>query len=123
MLKLNMKLFRRSNGYWYVRFERGKEKSLRTKDRRLAEKLFKEIQKEVLKGKIILLEKQEKISLSEFIQEYLKWAETRKSSSTVYRDRWALTKFLEFSSPNNFESSTASFMATFKGISSRLIIS
>ena len=96
MLKLNMKLFRRSNGYWYIRFERGKEKSLRTKDRKIAEKLFKEIQKEVLKGKIILLEKQEKISLSEFIQEYLKWAETRKSKATVYRDKWALTKFLEF---------------------------
>ena len=96
MLKINMKLFKRSNGYWYIRFERGKEKSLRTKDKKVAERLFKEIQREVLKGKIILLEKQEKIRLSEFIQEYLQWSETRKSRSTVYRDKWALTKFLEF---------------------------
>ena len=95
MMFINMKLFRRSNGYWYIRFERGKEKSLRTKDRKLAEKLFKEIQKEVLKGKIILLEKQEKINLSEFIQEYLSWAEKIKSYESVRRDKVALNNFLK----------------------------
>ncbi len=91
-----MKLFRRSNGYWYIRFERGKEKSLRTKDRRLAERLFREIQKEALKGRLILLEKQKKISLSNFIEEYLAWGEAHKAPSTVRRDSWALNRFLQF---------------------------
>jgi len=95
MLKIGMKLFKRSNGYWYIRFERGKEKSLRTKDKKLAERLFKEIQKEILKGKIILLEKQEKISLKEFIQEYLSWAEKMKSYESVRRDKVALNNFLQ----------------------------
>jgi len=95
MLKLSMKLFRRSNGYWYIRFERGKEKSLRTKDKKVAERLFKEIQKEVLKGKIILLEKQEKIRLKEFIHEYLEWAAKVKSYESVRRDKVSLFNFLD----------------------------
>jgi len=90
-----MKLFRRSNGYWYIRFERGKERSLRTKDRRLAEKLFREIQKEALKGRLILLEKQEKIDLETFFHEYLKWAEHHKSPESVRRDRHAFHNFLQ----------------------------
>jgi len=96
MLKIAMKLFRRSNGYWYIRFERGKEKSLRTKDRRLAERIFREIQKEALKGRLILLEKQEKISLREFIKEYLEWSSVHKAESTYKRDKWALEKFMDF---------------------------
>jgi len=94
-LKIEMKLFRRSNGYWYIRFERGKEKSLRTKDKRLAERLFREIQKEALKGRLILIEKQERISLSQFIQEYLEWSATRKSLSSYKRDKWSLERFKE----------------------------
>jgi len=67
-LKVEMKLFRRKNGYWYVRFERGKERSLRTKDRRLAERLFKEIQKEALKGRLILLDNRRKNRFKRFHQ-------------------------------------------------------
>jgi len=92
---IKMKLFRRKNGYWYIRFERGKEKSLRTKDERLARQLFREIQKEALKGRLIILEKQNKISLKEFIDEYLKWSEPRKSLASYKRDKWSLNRFLE----------------------------
>ena len=91
-----MKLFRRKNGYWYIRFERGKEKSLRTKDKRLAEKLFKQIQQEALKGRLILLEKQEKISLSQFMKEYLEWSEAHKAQSTYERDKRTFKHFLAF---------------------------
>ena len=95
-LKVEMKLFRRKNGYWYVRFERGKEKSLRTKDKRLAHKLFRELQKEALKGRLILLEKREKISLSKFFEEYLEWSEKTKSPETVAKERWIFRYFLDF---------------------------
>ena len=94
-LEARVKLFKRKNGYWYVRFARGKEKSLRTKDKRLAEKLFKEIQKELLKGRLIILEKQEKITLSQFMEEYLEWSEHRKSLPSYKRDKWSLEKFKE----------------------------
>ena len=62
-----MRLFRRENGIWYVEFERGKKKSLGTRDKKLAERIFKEPQKEALKGKLILLEKTQRITLDEFI--------------------------------------------------------
>jgi len=96
MLKINMKLFKRSNGYWYIRFERGKEKSLRTKDKKLAERLFKEIQKEVLKGKIILLEKQANPFLKDAIEEYLNWSQLHKKENTIARDKNVFKNFLEF---------------------------
>lgn len=91
-----MKLFRRSNGYWYIRFSRGKEKSLRTKDKKLALKLFKEVQKEALKGKLIFLEKQQKITLKEFAKEYLDWSSTVKSYATYKRDKLSLKKLIDF---------------------------
>jgi len=95
-LEIRMKLFRRKNGYWYVRFERGKEKSLRTKDERLARKLFREIQKEALKGRLILIEKQQRLSLKQFIDEYLSWCENAKSSATYKREKSIFKNLLDF---------------------------
>lgn len=92
----NMRLFRRENGIWYVEFERGKKKSLGTRDKKLAERLFKELQKEALKGKLILLEKTQRITLDEFIQEYVQYSEACKAPTTAYRDKYALQKFREF---------------------------
>jgi len=83
----NMRLFRRENGIWYVEFERGKKRSLRTKDKKTAERLFKELQKEALKGKLILLEKHEKIRLSQLIEEYLKWSENTKALETYKKEK------------------------------------
>ncbi|MEM7814711.1 MAG: tyrosine-type recombinase/integrase [Candidatus Aenigmatarchaeota archaeon] len=92
----NMRLFQRENGIWYVEFYRGKKKSLGTRDRKLAERLFKELQKEALKGKLIFLEKTQRITLDEFIQEYVTYAEAVKAPTTAYRDKYALQKFREF---------------------------
>lgn len=90
-----MRLFKRFNGYWYVEFERGKCKSLRTKDKKIAERLFKELQKEALKGKLILLEKQEKILLKELIEEYLAWSKETKAKATYDKEKWIFQRFLE----------------------------
>ncbi len=91
-----MKLFRRSNGYWYIRFSRGKEKSLRTKDKRLAYRLFKEIQKEALKGRLISLDRQERITLADFFEEYLSWASKRKAASTLKREQSVIKNFIDY---------------------------
>lgn len=91
-LKLNMRLFKRENGIWYVEFERGKKKSLRTKDKALAKKLFNKIKRDYLKGKIILLSEGKKIRLSEFIEEYLDWARENRSDETYKKARYVLHK-------------------------------
>lgn len=92
----NMRLFQRENGYWYVEFARGKKKSLGTKDKKLAERLFKELQKEALKGKLILLEKNDKITFQEFLDEYLAWSQATKAHTTARRDKYALKNFISF---------------------------
>jgi len=92
----NMKLFQRSNGYWYVSFGRGKKRSLKTKNKTLAKKLFKEVQKKALKGKLIFLERKETISISDFFKEYIEWGKINKSPSTVERDKWVFKRFIDY---------------------------
>ena len=68
-----MRLFKRqSNGVWYVSLARGKEKSLKTKDKSIAETIFRRLKKEILLGKVISLEKQENPKFSQFRKEYEK---------------------------------------------------
>jgi len=49
----NMRLYQRKHtGVWYVGFERGKSRSLKTKDRAEARRLFKVLEKEALAGRL-----------------------------------------------------------------------
>ncbi len=92
-----MKLFQRSNGYWYVRLSRNKIVSLRTKDKYLAEKVFYEIVGQSSDGKIKFFEDYDKKTLlKDFFNEYLKWAETHKAYTSVERDKYAFKSFLRF---------------------------
>ena len=87
-----MRLFQRKNGYWYVRFSRKKVRSLHTKDKYLANRLFREIQREYLRGKLLFLEKDTRITLSEFRKEYVDWGANVKAYSTVKRDELSLRR-------------------------------
>ncbi|WP_457628050.1 tyrosine-type recombinase/integrase [Persephonella sp.] len=70
-----MRLFKRENGIWYIEFERGKKRSLKTKDKALAQRLFNQLKREYMKGKLLQLTKQSsKIKFSEFRKEYLEWS-------------------------------------------------
>ena len=60
-----MKMFIR-NGWYYIRFSRTKKRALGTKDKRVAQQLFKSVEREVLKGRLIQLDKGKKATLSEF---------------------------------------------------------
>lgn len=61
-----MRMFQHKNGYWYYSLGRGHEKSLRTKDEKEAEKLYKIIKKEALKGRLVQLDGDKRITLSQF---------------------------------------------------------
>ncbi|EDP73293.1 site-specific integrase [Hydrogenivirga sp. 128-5-R1-1] len=87
-----MRLFKRENGIYYVEFERGKKRSLKTKDKALAQRLFNQLKREYLKGKIILLSEGKKIKLSEFIEEYLEWCRENRSDETFKKARYVLQK-------------------------------
>lgn len=64
-MRISMKLFKR-NGWYYIRFSRTKKRALRTKDKRVAQRLFKAVEREILKGRLIQLDEGEKITLAEF---------------------------------------------------------
>lgn len=91
----NMKLWQRKNGTWYITFKRGVHKSLKTKDRLQAEKVFKIAERKHLEGRLIVLRKGELKLLNDFITEYL---DVRKimAKNTIRADRLALEKFTDF---------------------------
>lgn len=65
-----MRLYQRG-GWWYAEFSRGKAKTLKTRDEATAAAIFKEMEKEYLRGRLIKLDGS-RLSLSEFSTEYEK---------------------------------------------------
>ncbi len=90
---LSMKLFQRENGIWYIEFRRGKKRSLGTRNKQEAERLFRKIKREYLAGKLIQLEKA--ISLKDFLSEYLEWAEKNLSESSCRNIKRSFNLFLK----------------------------
>lgn len=86
-----MRLFRHPRtGYWYVEFKRGSQRSLRTKNNRLARKLFHDIKRDWLKGRLIKLDKVRRVSLDELRDELLE-AKSDLSPATIRMYRLAYT--------------------------------
>jgi len=90
-MKFNMRLFQ-NRGIYYVEIERGKTKSLKTRDGKRALSRFKEIEKESIKGRLLELEKASRITLPEFIKEYIFYREELKdlSTETIKKDKTVL---------------------------------
>lgn len=63
-----MRIFQRENGVYYVELGRGRKKSLNTKDHAKAIALFREMEKEWLRGRLVHLENEKRISLGEFAE-------------------------------------------------------
>lgn len=90
-MHFTMRLFQQ-RGIYYVEVERGKRRSLQTKDKAEAKRLFAQIRKEWLSGKLSHLTGQCQKTLGEFADEYLKWAEPIQPRSTYRANRLALAK-------------------------------
>ncbi len=94
-----MNLIKRSNGIWYIIYrENGKQKwkSLRTKDKSIAKRLFNQFKKLYLQGKILKLDDQlQNISWSSFIKEFLSYSATRENN-TYQSYQFVLKKFSGF---------------------------
>lgn len=68
-MKVGMRLFCR-NGKYYVELGRGQKKSLRTRNKAEAESIFKAMQKEWLRGRLLKLDDFKKVTLSELAADY-----------------------------------------------------
>lgn len=88
-----MRLFLKPNGYWYISLKRGHEKSLKTKDKDLAQRAYTKLRKTVLQGKLASIDPDKNISLRTFIGEYLRITGPGKSQSSRRSDKLSLETF------------------------------
>ncbi len=94
MYNMTMRLWRR-NGVFYITFKRGDHRSLKTKDPVLAQKLYNEIEKEYLAGRLRRIERGELKLFADFKSEYLN-VRREKALNTQRADKLALEKFQQF---------------------------
>lgn len=89
-MNMSMRLYRRPNGIFYVEFRRGKAKSLATRDQSEAKSIFREMEKEWLKGRLFHLETAKRTSLSDFTKIYLN-SRAGISPKTFKQDKLSLS--------------------------------
>jgi integrase len=84
----NMRLYKR-NGIWYVEFRRAKKRSLRTRDKKQAQRIFRELRSEWLKGRLVELDSTPRTTLEEYAKDFI---ESRQGMSphTLLHDRVSL---------------------------------
>lgn len=90
-----MKLYQR-NGIWYVRMPGEKKKSLKTKDKAEAQRIFKRLKREILLGNVVSLDRDQKITIGEFAKEYEKHCFSTKKDTTAVRDRYSVKKLMDW---------------------------
>lgn len=91
-----MRLFKR-RGWFHVEIARNKSRALKTKSEQEAKAIFREMKKAQLKGKLLELDKVNRIMLSEFKKEYVKHREGLKdlSDETIKKDKAVLRLLLD----------------------------
>lgn len=83
-------------GIWYVETERGKSRSLQTRDGREARRLFAAIRREALAGRLASITGECGLTLGDFAREYEDWAKGAVASrSTLRANLLALGKLIE----------------------------
>jgi integrase len=90
-----MKIYCRG-GVWYVRMPGEKKRSLKTRDRAEAMRIFTRLKREILMGNVVALERDQKITLDEFCREYERHCFATKKGSTAIRDRYSTKKLMDW---------------------------
>lgn len=89
----SMRLFKKKNGYYYISLRRGHEKSLKTKNKELAQQAFKQLQKKLLLGKVVSIDPEKNITLAQFTKEYLATSGAPKAEPSKRSDKLSLETF------------------------------
>lgn len=106
-------------GIYYVEFERGKSRSLKTRDKRTAQSLFIQLKKKWLTGKLLKLETSESISLSSFRKKYITDPERKDlSTATIKADELALKLFQQATGDLSLNNLRKSHISDFKAVCS-----
>lgn len=91
-MKLNMRLFTH-RGIYYIEVN-GKRRSLRTRDKSIAKRLYNQIKRNYLAGKIHELTGKCTVTLGQYRAEFLEWSVQVQPHSTFRANRLALNKLI-----------------------------
>lgn len=91
-MKLNMRLFTH-RGIYYIEVN-GKRRSLRTRDKSIAKRLYNQIKRNYLAGKIHELTGKCTVTLGQYRDEFLEWSVQVQPHSTFRANRLALNKLV-----------------------------
>ncbi len=78
----------------------GKRRPLRTKDKTVARRLYNQIKREYLKGKVHQLIGKSTVTLGQYRDEFLKWSEDVQPPKTFKANRLALNKLVHHAGEN-----------------------
>jgi integrase len=96
IVNFGMRLYRRQNGVWYVGLPGNKRQSLRTRDKQVAQRLYRRLKREALLGNVRQLERQQRCNLKDFVNQYIEFSAAHKKESTSKRDEYSLNKVLQW---------------------------
>jgi integrase len=93
----DMRLFKRKGSpNWYVEYEKDRRISLKTSDEVKARAIFNEMESEALRGRLLLLDKRERVSISQFCDIYINDADRSElSQSTLGNDKLAFQRLID----------------------------
>ena len=90
-----MRIFQHANGYWYSELERNKRRSLGTRDKAEAQKLYRRLKADFLMRKVTGIDDQVTIkTLEDFATEYLDWIYQALAFNTVAQARSGFKKLM-----------------------------
>jgi integrase len=100
MIPLTMRMWQHPNGYWYAELERNRRRSLGTRDRAEAQKLYRRLKAEFLLNRVAFLKgRPASKSLEDFASEYLDWVYQAKAHNTYIQARGAFKALMACISP------------------------
>jgi integrase len=97
-MKFSMRLYQQ-RGIYYLEIDK-KRRSLKTRDKAEARRLFAQIKKEWLAGKLAHLTGKCTVTLAEFGTEFMVWSESVQTRSTSRANRLALSKLEHYAGSN-----------------------
>jgi len=91
----NMRIFQR-NEWWHIEYDRNRSISLKTKDEKVAIAALLDMEEEALRGRLLLLDKRERVSISQFILIYTQDPDRSElSSKTLEGDNTAFQRLID----------------------------
>lgn len=104
-MRIHMRLFRRKLksgklGNYYVEFDGGERRSLKTGDKTQAQRIYRKLRRKYLMKRVAIFPGSGHKTLGEYRKEFLEWSENNQPKSTFRANRLALKKLIHQAGEN-----------------------